>query len=232
MQSSPSMLNMLIPEMPPEGEIKEERGKSLGVKSIGTFLSFIFLINQIYGPGVLAIPLVYEQSGLIPTMFMVTFFLVVSSLAATCLSQAIATIPGNRQYQQRVEFATAFEYYYGHKWHVVFQVLLAITVQAYNIASIVICAQSLDQAFISLSGETYGFEFGPDFGFHSYGNIDSLYKSNHVALSLGYLLITAFFMPAGFLNLNDNVKVRKTKDTRGKEMEVDGNCDLFFNCLF
>lgn len=102
--------------MAPEESIKEERGKSLGVKSIGTWLSFIFVINQIYGPGVLAIPLVYQQSGLVLTGLMVTFFLIISSLAATCLAQAIASIPDNRQYQQRVEFGTAVEYYYGHKW--------------------------------------------------------------------------------------------------------------------
>lgn len=31
----------------PAPEIKEEKGHSLGVKSIGTFLSFVFIINQV-----------------------------------------------------------------------------------------------------------------------------------------------------------------------------------------
>jgi hypothetical protein len=201
-----SLGEVLHGHMAPEESIKEERGKSLGVKSIGTFLSFIFVINQIYGPGVLAIPLVYAQSGLVLTFFMVTFFLLVSSLAATCLAQAIASIPDNRQYQQRVEFGTAVEYYYGHKWHVAFQICLNITVQAYNIASVVICAQSLDQAFIATTGKMYAFELGPDTGFHEYLDTDAVYKSSRICLSLGYALITLFFLPAGFLNLNDNVK--------------------------
>lgn len=34
-----------------ETMVKEEKGQSLGVKSIDTFLSFVFVINQIYGPG-------------------------------------------------------------------------------------------------------------------------------------------------------------------------------------
>jgi len=41
---SPSSLQEVV--HPPE-EVKEEEGKSLGVKSIGTFLSFIFVINQV-----------------------------------------------------------------------------------------------------------------------------------------------------------------------------------------
>src|SRR5437870_5140067 len=93
--------NAVASDAAPTAELKEERGKSLGVKSIGTFLSFIFLINQIYGPGVLAIPQVYHQSGLLPTMLMVTFFLLISSLASTCIAQAIASIPGNRHFQKR-----------------------------------------------------------------------------------------------------------------------------------
>lgn len=35
--------------------------KSLGSKDISTFLSIIYIINQIYGPGVLAIPIVFQQ---------------------------------------------------------------------------------------------------------------------------------------------------------------------------
>lgn len=154
----------------------------------------------------LAIPLVFLQSGLIPTIFMVTFFLVVSSLAATCVAQAIASIPDNRQYQQRVEFGTAVQYFYGDRWHIVFQVCMNITVQAYNIASVVICAQSLDQAIATLAGHTYALELRPHFGFHSYHDVDALYSGSFLCITLGYAIITLFFLPAGFLNLNDNVK--------------------------
>lgn len=183
---------------------------SLGTKSIGGFLSFVFIINQIYGPGVLAIPIVFDQSGLIPTIFMVTWFLLISSLASTCLAQAIACIPDNREFHQRVEFASAFEFYYGKRWHQVFQICLNITISAYNIASIVICAQSIDAALLALHGETYAFEFGPHFGFHPFNDVDELYSSAHITISVGYLIITAIFMPTGFLNLSDNVKTVQT----------------------
>lgn len=156
--------------------------------------------------GVLAIPLVYQQSGLIPTLAMLTFFLIISSLSATCLAQSIAMIPDNSQYEQRIEFGTAVKYYYGHRWHYFFQIFLNITVQAYNIASVVICAQSLDQAFLSIAGETWGLEFYPHPSFTSYTDIDVLYNSTTIGISVGYLLITLFIAPMGFMNLNDNVK--------------------------
>ena len=93
-------------------EVVNERGKSLGAKQLGTGyhtylflgtvvnfvfryfcmfscfpntprLSLIFIINQIYGPGVLAIPIVYQQSGYIPTNTMMLIFFVASCFAST-----------------------------------------------------------------------------------------------------------------------------------------------------
>lgn len=34
---------------------------NVGTKTLGNFYSFVFIINQIYGPGVLAIPIVFQQ---------------------------------------------------------------------------------------------------------------------------------------------------------------------------
>jgi hypothetical protein len=155
---------------------------------------------------VLAIPLVYTQSGWLPTLISVTFFLLVSSLASTCVAQAVASIPDNREYEQRVEFGTAVQYFYGDRWHSLFQVALNITIASYLIASVVICAQSVDQAIVTIAGQTYAFEFVPQFGFHAFSNVDLLYSSDHITISLGYIIVLACFMPAGFLNLNDNVK--------------------------
>lgn len=117
-------------------DVKQEKGVSLGEKDLGSLLSFIFIINQIYGPGVLAIPIVFQQSGWLLTMITVFLFMIISCLSSTCLCQAIAAIPNNSRFQQRIEYATVVKYYYGAKAHIVFQIGLAITLQAYNIASI------------------------------------------------------------------------------------------------
>src|ERR1700721_567368 len=67
-------------------------------KSLSFFFSFIFIINQIFGPGVLAIPIVFQQSGLFPTIIFLSLFCFVGCLSATVLCQAIALIPGNKYY--------------------------------------------------------------------------------------------------------------------------------------
>jgi amino acid permease len=57
-------------------------------------LSVVFIVNQIYGPGVLAIPIVYQQAGVFPTLLALLFFFVVSSFASTMLCDSMAMIPG------------------------------------------------------------------------------------------------------------------------------------------
>jgi hypothetical protein len=61
----------------------------------------VFIVNQIYGPGVLAIPIVYQQAGVFPTLLALLFFFVVSSFASTMLCDAMAMIPGT----MRVDWA-------------------------------------------------------------------------------------------------------------------------------
>lgn len=54
---------------------------------------------------------------------------------------------------------------------------------------------------------TYAIELLPHPQFLTVTDIDTLYSSTPICISLGYIAITIFCMPAGFLNLEDNVKV-------------------------
>jgi hypothetical protein len=50
-----------------EGEtvdLNSEKGHTVGTKSLNSFYSIVFIINQIYGPGVLAIPIVFQEGML------------------------------------------------------------------------------------------------------------------------------------------------------------------------
>ncbi|KAN0027876.1 hypothetical protein ACTFIV_009702 [Dictyostelium citrinum] len=187
--------------------IKKERGHSLGEKTIGQWASFIFIVNQIYGPGVLSIPKVFQQSGWILTTFSLTFFLLMSCLASTLLCESLSMIPGNRFFDKHIEYSVAIKYFFGKKIYFIFQILNNLCIQAYNIASIVICAQSLDQFFLFAFKKTFAFTLSPSFQFISTSNVDSLYNSNIICISLGYLIICAISIPTGFMNLNDNVKI-------------------------
>jgi hypothetical protein len=75
------------------------------------------------GPGLLAIPIVYQQCGWFPTTLALFFFMVVSCFSATLLCEAISCVPRNQHFDKRIEFTTAVKYFYGRRWHAVFQVL-------------------------------------------------------------------------------------------------------------
>jgi amino acid permease len=183
---------------------------ALGSKQLGTMLSIMFIVNQIYGPGVLAIPLVYQQAGVVSTLIMLAFFFVASCFSSTMLVAAMTAIPGNSKFEKRMEFGSVVGHYYGPRWKVAFDILLNLTLQAYNIASIVICAQSIDQFVIYVGGHTYALEFWPSFGFHSFSDITVLYSSAVLTMSLGYIIIMLMCIPMSMLNLDDNVKVVQT----------------------
>ena len=181
----------------------------LAAKSLNFQYSFIFIINQIYGPGVLAIPILFQQSGLVLSGVFLVAFCVISSLSSTLLSQAIALIPGNARYDRRFEFSSCIRYYWPRSLHGLSSVLLNITIQSYNLASIVICAQSIDQAIIELFGRTFALTLYPHAAFTAVSQqaFDGLTNGSFsLTVTLGYLLVVVIFMPTCFQNLDDNVK--------------------------
>lgn len=89
----------------------------------------------------------------------------------------------------------------------VFQLFMNLCMQSYNIASIIVCAQSLDQFLLYILKKTWALEIIPSPHFFESTSLEPLYGSDSICISLGYIIITVFCLPAGFLNLADNVKV-------------------------
>jgi len=191
----------------PDISIAEERGHALGNKTLGRFFSFIFIINQIYGPGVLAIPIVFQQGGWLVTTVVLGLFAIISSFSATLLTEALSMIPGNKKFDKHIEFSGMVKFFYGKSWYVVFQVFLNICMQSYNIASIIICALSLDQFLLYIFGKTWALEILPHPAWIVTDDWKILYAGTALTISAGYMLVAAICLPAGFLNLDDNVKV-------------------------
>lgn len=140
--------------------------------------------------------------------------MIISSLSSTLLAQSIALIPGNAQFERRFEFSSAIHYYWGHRLHVVSGILLNITIQSYNLASIVICAQSIDQALVELVGKTFALVLytsttSVSAGFTALDQtaFDALTSGSFsLSLTLGYLIIVILFLPTCFQSFDDNVK--------------------------
>lgn len=84
--------------------------------------SCVLNFNNITGPGVVVLPLLYAQAGwFLPTLGLLLMWLA-SSFAATMLCEAQQRVPGNRAFQKRYEYCELVRHYYGERWHLVAQV--------------------------------------------------------------------------------------------------------------
>jgi hypothetical protein len=144
------------------------------------------------------------------------------------LAESISLVPKNQHFIHRIEFTTvvkvrrpppvcalvhsnpSLQYYYGRVWHALFQVFINITLQSYNIASIIITAQALDSFFVYLFHKTFALEFYPHFHVGPFTDVGLLYGDTNFALSLGYLVAAAICIPQGMINLDSNVKIAQT----------------------
>jgi len=100
------------------------------------------------------------------------------------------------------------KYYLGKKFYYVFQVFLNCTLQSINLASIVICAQSLDSFIAFMFGKTFALELSPNFQLIEVADSMDLYNANIWVLSLGYLIVMLMCVPMSVINLGDNIAIQ------------------------
>ena len=140
---------------------------------------------------------------MVPLIFLILMFFL-SSLAATMLCEAMALIPGNENYEKRVEFSTIVEHYYGHKAYIVTQCVYSLSLQTLNIASIIVTAQVMDQFLVRIVGKSYALalEHG---SFVETTDLATPFAGAGLIISLGYMIVTVMCLPVGFLNLSEGI---------------------------
>ena len=95
----------------------EHYGMEQPEKTIGPYQSFILIANNIAGPGLMGLPLLYRQAGILPVTLSIVIICVCSSFTGTLLSEAIARIPGNADFSMNLEYSNAFDVIMGKKWY-------------------------------------------------------------------------------------------------------------------
>eukprot|EP01117_Protostelium_nocturnum_P013077 TRINITY_DN4853_c0_g1_i1.p1 TRINITY_DN4853_c0_g1~~TRINITY_DN4853_c0_g1_i1.p1 ORF type:complete len:521 (-),score=123.74 TRINITY_DN4853_c0_g1_i1:49-1611(-) len=182
-----------------------------GGKDISFFGGITLLTNSITGPGLITIPLLFQQSGWVSLIVCIIAVAFISCLAAVMLCSAMEKVPGNERFQGRVEFSGVAKEFLP-KWGYVITVLLFIgSLLALFITSVVISAQTVDIAIVAIFKKTFALEFYPHFGFVSVSDLPtgvSPFGPSFV-LSLGYLITLAVTIPMGLFNLEDNIIVQK-----------------------
>eukprot|EP00117_Sycon_ciliatum_P031304 scpid48664/ scgid4434/ len=190
---------------------------SFGSKSLGYWASCCLNLNNCMGPAMVLLPLVSQQAGwFTPTLALLVVF-VFSTFAGTMLCEAMQRIPGNSRFSAvpRIEFTTAVRHYYGTKAYYVFQILYTISLQALNIASMIISSQVVDNFIFKVTGNNYALDYKTwsivtgCSGFSKDAVGQCLEDSNifpvSTVISLGFIVSMLICLPFGYLNLDDNM---------------------------
>ncbi|CAI5514175.1 unnamed protein product, partial [Closterium sp. Naga37s-1] len=189
-----------------------------GDKTITFWGSCVLNFNNITGPAVVVLPLLYAQAGwFLPTAGLTLMWLF-SSFAATMMCEAQQRIPGNKGFARRFEYCTLVRHYFGDRWYALAQIGFNTGLLASNIASMIVTSQVLDSVVYRLAGTSYGMDYGqwPPAFIESLatggagGNVcawgtTSSGDCNRSVISLGFVLAMTVCIPFARLNLDDNM---------------------------
>eukprot|EP00658_Telonema_sp_P-2_P068566 TRINITY_DN5749_c0_g3_i1.p1 TRINITY_DN5749_c0_g3~~TRINITY_DN5749_c0_g3_i1.p1 ORF type:complete len:567 (+),score=113.34 TRINITY_DN5749_c0_g3_i1:206-1906(+) len=191
-----------------------ETSSELGGKTMTYFGSICLIVNNVTGPGMLVLPIMFQHSGWFVPGVMFVAVTLISAVSCCAICDAIARMPGNRNFDKRVEFATVFEHYLGRNWGITSQIFFCLCISASNIASIIAQAQCVDAVFLAAFGEAYAFQFtsssvGSAFSFvsSSSGFADGNVASGPM-ITVGYVLSSLLVMPFGYWTLDENVTLQ------------------------
>ncbi|PRP80111.1 hypothetical protein PROFUN_12265 [Planoprotostelium fungivorum] len=183
-----------------------------GGKDIGFFGGITLLTNSITGPGLVTIPLLFQQAGWVSPLLCMIIIAGISCLAAIMLCSAMEKVPGNERFKGRVEFSAVAKEFLPIWAYRVTIFLLILSLLAVFISSVVVSAQTVDIAIIAVFKKTFALELWPSFGFTyatmSPGAGNSPFGSDYV-ISLGFIIVLIITIPMGLFNLEDNIIVQK-----------------------
>ncbi|CEI88653.1 hypothetical protein RMCBS344292_03034 [Rhizopus microsporus] len=180
------------------------------VKGIGSFGSTALL-----GPGLSTIPPLFQQSGWVAPVFIFIILAILSGCSALFVCEALSNIKGNEKFQSKVELTTIAQVYLGKKYHYVFQILLYLALQAVNVASIILAAQTFDSMFITIFKGTCGLGVSPGGWFcvsnaTGAGGNSPFPSEDYYIFTFGFLLTAVLVIPLGFFSLVENIAIQMT----------------------
>lgn len=193
--------------------------EGFGSKRITFWGSVCLNLNNCMGAAMVTMPLLFQQAGWFSNVVMLVVIYLLSTVAGTMLCEAMQRIPGNYNFGMRYEFATVVRHYWGQRAYVIFQVLYNLSMQASNIASMIISAQILDDFVYKIAGHNYALQYQewPFSILQQSSNPKIPWCSGHMeegnctgesltfVISLGYLICMAICIPFGYLNLDENM---------------------------
>jgi amino acid permease len=173
--------------------------------------SISLLVSSIIGPGMVLIPLVFQESGWVVPITIFAIVGILGGLASLFVVEAVSRFPGNEKFNRNVEFTVMVHQFYGRKVYYIFLAILYGSLQSTNLASIIGSAQILDSIFVGILGGTCGYGIYPINGLYcvtQVTNHNSPFGDNYMLATFGYLMVAAIIIPMTSIELNDNMFVQ------------------------
>eukprot|EP01112_Ceratiomyxa_fruticulosa_P011020 TRINITY_DN2958_c0_g1_i2.p1 TRINITY_DN2958_c0_g1~~TRINITY_DN2958_c0_g1_i2.p1 ORF type:complete len:379 (-),score=43.44 TRINITY_DN2958_c0_g1_i2:19-1155(-) len=147
---------------------------------------------------------------LLPTIAFVVIGLF-TCLASCFLCEAMACVPGNENFQGRVEFSTLARFFFGKKGHIIAQIFINVSLQFLNIASIIISAQVMDDCIIAIFKRSCGVSMYPKVAWTCVdkpGDGASPFGGTVMFVTAGYIATLGLTVPMGYLTLDENIIIQ------------------------
>ncbi|SBS89238.1 amino acid transporter, putative [Plasmodium malariae] len=186
--------------------------KYFGNKTIGKKSSYIYLINQIFGSGIVSIPYIFKSSGWLPCLIANVGICLLTIFNTILFLRAMTMIPNNIHFNKRYEYISTVCYFLG-KNNIFFwcmQVCYYASILGSNIISIIIVSHAVDNIIINIFGYTVGIVMYPNFQLNFFTDVNELYynKNYILCLTVGYLINASISIYFSQSNLEDNMKIQ------------------------
>eukprot|EP00842_Homolaphlyctis_polyrhiza_P006480 jgi/Hompol1/6833/HPOL_002340-RA len=181
-------------------------------KTVGYFGALALIFNAATGPGVPFTSANFQSPGWLYTSIIYLAFTIISAYSVLFIIEAMQAIPGNKQFQGVVEYATLINFYFGPWAHWAGQIFLYGTLQSGAIQNIVLASQTTDKLLIQLFGKTCGLALSSSHKgwicVAEAGSSPSPFGNIFMIFTLGFLIILIMTIPLGLVNLDDNMGVQ------------------------
>lgn len=175
-------------------------------KTISLIGGISFLFSNMTGPGLLTIPLLFQQAGWLTTCMAFLVAGTLSILASTFTAKALRMVKGNENYERKLEFAVLLEAYFGRRVRGIANFWIYMALQSVNIASIVVCIQTMDNILIAIAGKTCALTMtGKWECVYSPQPSESPFGNDYIVFSIGYLIALVGIAPLSTLHIVDNI---------------------------
>lgn len=174
-------------------------------KTIGLIGGVMLLINNLAGPTIVSMPALAQEAGWLSILLVQV---IVAAFACACgymLIAAMRRMPGNGNFEQRVEFANLAKFYLPHEVYI-FVMICYHSNSILSLMSLIIqSGQVIDYVMMNINGCSPGLGLAP-LGYVCGKRTDSVTPfGDQMVLSSSMLIVGLVCAPFAMKNLDDNV---------------------------